>query len=298
MDYSKARAIAQQRIKESIKDDKRYKADVARLYNRTQKDIEREINAQIERFARKEQLSMAEARKQISKTDVQAFSSTAKQYVKEKDFSDLANQQLRAYNVTMRTNRLELLQARINLIAVGSANEEDKMLKDNLFKIASKEYEAQAGILGLGVPSQSLIQRMVDSIITMEYEGATFSERIWENQTQLVEEVNRAVRRTIIQGKHPRTASTDLMKLIDKNVFPNARYAADRIAITETARAQTLVQERAIKDAGIDKKIWIAEPGACDICSGLDGKVMKLDDHNYTIPQHPFCRCSFAAYVD
>lgn len=298
MNYSEIRAKTQQRIKESIKQDKRYKADVARLYNRTQKDIEREIEAQIERFARREKLSMTEARKRISKTDVQAFSDTAKRYVKEKDFSDLANQQLRAYNVTMRTNRLELLQARINLIAVGSANEEDKMLKDNLFKIASKEYEAQAGILGLSVPSEALIQRMVDSIITMEYEGATFSQRIWENQTQLVEEVNRIVRRTIIQGKHPRTGVAELMKIVDKKAFPNARYAAERIAVTETARAQTLVQERAIKDAGIDKKVWIAEPGACDVCGKLDGEVMRVDNHADTIPKHPSCRCSFAAYVD
>ena len=56
-----------------------------------------------------------EAKKKIDAVDVQMFNS--KKYVENKDFSDKANAELRAYNTKMYVSREKLLQAQLDLLS-------------------------------------------------------------------------------------------------------------------------------------------------------------------------------------
>src|SRR5699024_2268664 len=145
--YAEIRRQELRHIEQSIKDDRKMKREMARVYRSSVEDIQRYIDADIMRFAAKENVSMAEAKKIISKTDVEAFQSTAKKYVEEKNFTPAANRQLRAYNVTLRTNRLELLQARINLETIDLALQEERLTGQYITAEAIKGYERQEGIL-------------------------------------------------------------------------------------------------------------------------------------------------------
>src|SRR5699024_8327099 len=142
-------------IEQSLKDDRKMKREMAKVYRNSSENIQRHIDEDIMRFADKENVSMAEAKKIISKTDVEAFQSTAKKYVEDKDFSTKANKELRRFNVTMRTNRLELLQARINLDTVMLAWEEEQLTAKYITEEVIKERIRQSGILGMTVPSSS-----------------------------------------------------------------------------------------------------------------------------------------------
>ena len=88
------------------------------------------------------------------------------------------------------------------------------------------------------------------------------------------------------------------IKRLIRDEYGKKQRAAERILITETARAQTIAGVEAFKVAEVDKMMWIAEPDACPICSGMDGKVFSIDTSGLTIPAHPFCRCSYAGYVE
>src|SRR5699024_3573216 len=112
--YAGIRREELKHIEQSLKDDCKMKRQLAKVYNSSLEDIQRHIDADIQRFAHKEGVSMAEAKRIISKTDVEAFQNTAKRYVEEKNFTPQANKELRRYNVTIRSNRLELIQARSN----------------------------------------------------------------------------------------------------------------------------------------------------------------------------------------
>src|SRR5699024_4514667 len=241
--YWSARRLAHEHMKEQLKADDAYKKRIARLYRTAQEEIIRDIEADIGRFEDKEGISMTEAKKRIGKHDVEVFSEKAKRYVNERDFSPEANRELRLYNVTMRTNRLELLEARIHLETVGLADEEIKMLEEWLGQEAIAEYERQAGILGMTVPDQAQLNRMARAVVNAEFRGVEFSERVWQNQKELQHGLENTIRRTIIRGENPRVAGRELRKLVSEEFFGRrgnggAKYAADRIAITETARIQ------------------------------------------------------------
>ena len=298
--YSEIRRQELKHIEQSLKDDRKMKREMAKVYNCSLEDIQRHIDADIMRFAAKENVSMAEAKRIISKTDVEAFQSTAKRYVEEKDFSPTANKQLRRFNVTMRTSRLELLQARINLDTVMLAWEEEQLTAKYIAEEVIKEHIRQAGILGMTVPSRSQLETLAKSVLLSDVSGATFSDRIWANQNELRNNINQTIERALIRGEHPRNAAASIKRLV-RDEYGKANRAADRILVTETSRGQIIAQRESYKAAGIDQYVYLAEPSACDVCSELDDKVFKVKDMVIGVnasPMHPWCKCSTSAYYD
>ena len=298
--YAEIRRQELKHIEQSLKDDRKMKRELAKVYNSSLEDIQRHIDADIQRFAHKEGVSMAEAKRIISKTDVEAFQSTARRYVEEKNFSPKANRELRKFNVTMRTNRLELLQARINLDIVALALEEEQLTGQHIAQETIAEYERQAGILAMAAPAQAQLNTLATAAVLSSVAGATFSDRIWANQVELRNEVNQAIERALIRGEHPRKSAANIKHLI-RDEYGKKQRAAERILITETSRAQIIAQRESYKDAGIDQYIYLAEPSACDICAELDDKVFKVKDMVIGVNapfMHPWCKCSTAGYVE
>ncbi|MBM6773063.1 minor capsid protein [Ligilactobacillus agilis] len=89
--------------------------------------------------------------------------------------------------------------------------------------------------------------------------------------------------------------------MISKEVT-NSRYAAERIARTESARVQTQAQLKSFRDYGYKFCKWHAEPSACKICreisendSGYGVSVYRVDEVP-SLPAHPNCRCAVGAY--
>src|SRR5699024_796282 len=121
--------------------------------------------------------------------------------------------------------------------------------------------------------------------------------RIWANQNELRNNINQTIERALIRGEHPRKAAASIKRLV-RDDYGMKKRAADRIAITEVARGQHIAMTQALKDADIDKYIWISESGACDGWAQFDGEVFDVDEAEYTVPRHPFCRCATSAYVE
>ena len=298
--YAEIRRQELKHIEQSLKDDRKMKRELAKVYRNSAEDIQRHIDADIMRFADKENVSMAQAKKIISKTDVEKFQSTAKRYVEEGKFGPKPNKELRRFNVTMRTNRLELLQARINLDTVMLAWEEEQLTAKYITEEVIKEHIRQAGILGMTVPSSTQLETLAKAVLLSDVSGATFSDRIWANQNELRNNINQTIERALIRGEHPRKAAASIKRLV-REEYGMKKRAADRIAVTEVARAQGISQIESFKDAGVDKYIWIAENQPCPDCEELDGQIFGLDEYEAfktAIPKHPNCLCSLAAYVE
>ena len=280
-------------IAQQIKDDAKQSKVIAEKYQRALDQIEKEISANWERFAGKEGVTLSEAKKMAYEMDVKAFARKAKQYVKDKDFSKTANDELRLYNVTMRVNRLELLKSQIGLELVALSDDIDKYTADTLTKTGLAEATRQAGILGETVFSG--YQNFVESVVFASFNGATFSERIWGNNQALKADLDRLLVRSITQGKNPRELAREL-----RNLFDSTKYEAERLMRTETARVQIEVQKKSYLENDVEEFEFVAEPSACDACKPLDGKtfkVAKMESGLNASPMHPNCRCSTVPHV-
>src|SRR5690606_18459060 len=87
-----------------LKDDQEFSKTLAGLYRSTSTEIDNTVTAMLERYASKNGLSIADVRKRLTTTDIRDFEAKAARYVKEKDFSPLANEEMAIYNLKMRTS--------------------------------------------------------------------------------------------------------------------------------------------------------------------------------------------------
>lgn len=291
-------------IANNIKDDQEYSRRLNRLYDRAYYEIGREMDGYIGRYATREGITVAEAKKRISSHDVKAFEAKAAEYVKNRDFSDKANRELALYNLTMKVNRQELLQRYIELELIALADAEERMLQEKLYEEAIKEYNRQAGLLGRSVLSPEEINREAKRLVNADYHSAHFSDRIWANQKELQRKLDTGLERAILRGQNPRVWARELKDLVRgelalKQGKLNARYAAERIAITEMGRVQVAAQLDSFVRNGYTQCMVVCEPTACKHCKPFDGQVIDLADavQGLNIPMfHPFCRCSIAAH--
>lgn len=281
--------------KKRLKDEKQYADEIQEIYANMMDSVEKEIESFFSRYANKENITMAEAKKRVSNIDIEVYKRKAKKYVKEKNFSDEANEQMRLYNLAMKVNRLELLKANIGLELVAGHDELKSYTGDKLEGAYLEEIKRNASILGDTVIDNA---KMAKTVADSSFKNATFSERIWVNQDQLKNSLSSVLSNALIQGKNPR----EFIPLIRKK-FDVSRCNAERLLRTEIARVQTQAQAESYEANGIDEYEYIAcsLKDVCPLCKEMDGKTFKLKDMEIgenAPPMHPNCHCALAPYSD
>ena len=270
--------------RKNIKNEKEYRKHIEEIYKDMLSEIQKEIDGFYARYARKEGINIADAKKKVSKVDIEAYERKAKKYVKEKNFSEQANAEMRLYNLTMRVNRLEFLMANIGLELVAGFNEMDQYFGEILDDKARAELERQAGILGMTVRNAP---KKAEAIVNSSFYNATFSQRIWLYQDMLRNGLESLLENGILQGHNPRRLAVHLRKR-----FGVSQFNAERLMITELARVQTEAQKQSFERNGFDEYIFLALGTACPICKKLNEKhfkVAKMMPGTNAPPIHPLC---------
>jgi len=291
--YWRRREEAQQ--KKNIKEQKEYDKRIKSIYLKAMDNIQKEIDSFYARYAKKEGITLAEAKKRASKLDMEEYSRKAKQYVEEKNFSKEANEEMRLYNMTMKVNRLELLKANIGLELVDGFNDLQQFFDEKLTDRTIDEFKRQAGILGDTVTDTEAAKR-AKVLVNASFHNAKWSDRIWMYQDLLKNKLDDLLRTGLIQGRNSRDLARELRKTFDVS-----RYNAERLMRTEMARAQTDAQKESFERNGFDEYEYICcgLPDACEICRELDGKIFKVKDMmpgENAPPMHPNDHCSTAAH--
>lgn len=280
-------------LKHRITDEKEYDKELKRIYSDMLDACNAEINAFYGKYASKEGISLAEARKRVSELDIKAYERKAKRYVKEKNFSAKANEEMRLYNATMKINRLEMLKANIGLELISGHEELSRFMGDILKGRTEDELKRQAGILGKTVRDNA---KKANAIVNASFHNATFSDRIWMYQDLMKADMSKLLQSGLIQGKNPRVLAREI-----KKTFGASTFNAERLMRTELARVQTEAQKQSFERNGFDEYVFIVNGGCCPICEALSGKhfkVAKMMPGENAPPMHPHCRCSTAAYSD
>lgn len=280
-------------LKHYIKQESEYDKEIKRIYQSQLDAIQKEIDGFYGRYAAREGITLAEAKKRVSKADIEAYGRKAAKYVKDKDFSARANEEMRLYNATMRINRLEMLKANIGLELIAGHDELEKFMGGILKGRTEEELKRQAGILGKSVRNNA---QKANAIPNASFHNATFSDRIWMYQDAMKADLSKLLQSGLIQGKNSRLLARELQKN-----FNASTANAERLMRTELARVQTESQKQSFIRNGFEEYEYIANSGCCDVCQGLDGKhfkVAKMMPGENAAPMHPNCRCSVAAYED
>ena len=290
-------------LKHNITDEKEYDRQLKLIYQNMLDNTQKEIDSFYSKYAKAEGITLATAKRRVSKADIAAYERKAAKYVKDKDFSAKANEEMRLYNAMMKINRLEMLKANIGTELIAGHDELDKFMGKILKGRTMEELERQAGILGKTIRNNATL---ANAIVNGSFHTGTFSDRIWQYQDLMRDDLGRLLQQGLIQGKNPRAIAKDLRKYWygnDPKTGGGALYCMERLMRTELARVQTEAQKQSFNRNGFDMYTFICNHNGntCSICSTLNGKHFKVKDMmpgSNAPPMHPNCRCSTAAYMD
>lgn len=305
-------------LKAYQKQEEEYDKEIERIYRDMLDAIQKEIDAFYTKYAKKEGITLAEAKKRVSKLDIEAYERKAKRYVKEASaerrsnggqtdftgsyFSEQANEEMALYNLAMKVNRLEMLKANIGLELIKGHDELEAFFGEILKGRTEEELERQAGILGETIKDNA---KLAHTIPNASFHNATFSERIWMYQDLLKSDISSLLQSGLIQGKNPRALARELKKKFDVRTSD-----AERLMRSEMARVQTEAQKQSFIKNGFEMYRFICNENGntCEACkkaaekdSGHGKGIYLVKDmmpgYNAS-PLHPNCRCSTAAHED
>lgn len=269
--------------KHYITDEAEYSKELQKIYDNMLDNVQKEIDSFYMKYAKKEGLTLAEAKKRVSSLDVKKYERKAKRFVAMKDFSKHANDSLRLYNATMKINRLEMLKANIGLEMIAGHDELEKFMESILKGRTMDELERQAGILGKTIKNNA---QTANAIVNASFHNAKFSDRIWMHQDLLKNDLHKLLQSGLIAGKNPRVLAKDI-----KQRFEVKTSDAERLMRTELARVQTEAQKQSFEANGFTMYTFLALGDACDICKDINGNHYKVADMMPGLnapPMHPF----------
>lgn len=280
---------AKEIIDEESKSDYEIAQEIQRIVDEMNADIENEINRFYARYAINEGISFIEAKKKIDAVDVQQFSQKAKEYVENKDFSEKANKELKAYNTKMYVSREKLLQAQLGLIVTYAYAQIEQSMYNYMESAYYRALKQQAGILG---ETLQVSINDVKTIVFTPFKGHKWSTRLWSDMDVVRRHVQKTTRHVLLRGRHPYEFVKDLRK--DTGA---TSYNARMLLLTETARVQTEASKRHMLDQhGKDAEYeFVAkmDERTSKTCRGMNGKVFKVKDMIPGVnapPMHVWCR--------
>lgn len=308
-DYWKKRAENERKWQlKQLKQDNRFNKTLDRSYQIAVDNINKQIEHELNRIGGVRNLvtadQMAEyerlARQVVNRANVMRASGLKVKYA---DFPKEVNDRMKAYNATMRINQLELMKSEIGVQLMNLGIDVETQITDKVYKDYFAEMKRQAGILGTTTVNSAWATPTVIDQMTATINVGAFSKNIWANVDVLKANLDGLVATAMIRGDNPREMIKYLKPLVKKTIM-DSTYAAERIARTESARAQNYAQIESLKKADYKYCKWYIEPGACKNCreiaisnsgGNLPEGIYEVDDCP-SIPVHPNCRCSIGAY--
>lgn len=290
------RERANEIIDEETKSDYEIIKEIERIVNDMNDDIEKEITKFYAKYATTEGISLKDAKKKIDAIDVKAFQNKAKEYVKNKDFSEKANKELREYNTAMYVSREKLLKMQLGLIVTYAYAKLESQMYNYMESSYYRSLQQQAGVLG---DTLQVSLSDVKTIILTPFHGSNWSTRHWKDMKFVRKHVQRTASHVLLRGRHPNEFVKDMRK--DTG---NSTYEIKRLLLTETARVQILASKaHMLEFNGEDAEYeYVAklDSKTTKTCRGLDGKVFKVKDMIPGVnapPMHPFCRSAVVPKV-
>jgi SPP1 gp7 family putative phage head morphogenesis protein len=302
-DYWRRRA----EILEAIKNQNagNYTIAIERQFNLAQKTLDEQIEQWYERFAKNNEITLAEARQWLTSKDLAEFKWDVTEYIKYgKDamIDPAFIKQLENASARFHVSKLEALklktQATIEQLYGQTAQKTTslfgKIYEDNYYHTA---FTLQQGF-GIGWNIAALNPNQIENVLSKPWtlDNKTFSDRLWTQKQSLLTEVHTQLTQNLILGKAP----DDAIKAIAKK-FNTSKSNAGRLIMTESAYFANEAQRKAFETLDVEEfeVVGTLDGETCSICGMMDGKhypMSQFEAGATAPPFHPWCRCVTAPY--
>ncbi len=286
-----------------------YERDLKKAYNATIKQITKEIEAFYGRYAKENQISLAEARKRLTPNELLDFHQQAKIYLDEverlgdKAFTAEYKAYLKELSGKAYISRLEELTVNIRhnieKLSTGYNIGLGETLQDAYldgFYRTMFDIQKQAGF---GVSFTTPGGKQLEMAIRERWLAQNYSDRVWADKNKLIIQLEQILSQEFVRGRNPREVSKDFA-----NKMQTSYHNAQRLIRTELNYISNKGSMKAYEESEVVQKyqyLATLDNRTSDICRELDGKIFDLKEAKVGVnlpPLHPHCRSTTIPYFE
>lgn len=291
-----------------IKSVKALEKDISKLSDRYKSLLNKKILYWLNRFAKNEEMSIAEAKKYLTSEDIKELDADVWEYIRLGEGLRIDNSSLdymKELSTKYHISRLDSVYNHIDAcLSLFLAEEISLMTKvfDDIIKHSyyTVVYDMALGMkaeVNMFVPGGRKLAMILNEPWTND--GIEFSKRIWgEHRKRMSATLKKSLSDALIVGESP-------VKVADKVAkdFGVTKHHAKTILYTESAYMSEEARKEAFKDLGVEEYIIVAtlDMKTSEICREMDGKVFRMEDRKVGVnapPFHPNCRTTISPYYD
>lgn len=276
-------------------------------YAKANAAIQKDIEAFHQRFAKNNEMGLAEARQVLKAGELKEFKWTVEDYIKagrENAVDQRWMKELENASIRVRMTRLEALKLQMRQhveVLTGKRQAGAKELMGDIYKDGYYHsiFELHKGA-GLGATFSKLDKRQIEAVLSKPWaaDGSNFSARIWKDRDKLVHELQTVLTQGMIRGDTP-----DKMINALSDRMGVSRSAAARIIQTESAYFAGQSRMDAYKELGVEQYKYTAtlDKRTSSICRHMDGEVFAVSEAEVGVnypPLHAYCRSTTIPYYE
>ena len=298
---------SEQREMESQLIASKYLARMDESLREAQQDILRQIEVFYARYSIENQISFAEAKKYLTAKELEDFKNIdlkrfrAMALSGNPDFDRLLN----AVSYRVRISRLEALNLTIDMRMVELYGGK-KGLQEYTYTGLSEVYQAsyyqtmfdltKAGAFAGTVAALS--DKTMQGILTYNWSGKEFSNRIWDHQSGSLLAIRKELERSFASGRSIQKTTKAIMDATDVT-----RSRVEALVRTETNFFHGLAAQNSYVDAELEKYEVLAtlDNRTSSICREQDGEIYNVKDYEPGVNANPFhvrCRSTTIPWFD
>ncbi|CAL7909897.1 minor capsid protein [Fusobacterium necrophorum] len=282
--------------------------EVEKEYKEALERAKLNINKQISHigttYMKDNQLSYAEATKQLKGTEYKVWRKQLDEYMQEwKQLKRTAPVEakklwleIETLSARSRISRLDTIRTQIDIELSKVSSEAVESTRKALYGVYGDTY--QGVMKDLGIKSM-FSDSMVKAVIDRPWSGANYSSRLWGNSEKLARVLKQEVTTGLIQGINLKTMG----KRISDRIEGAKKNDVERLLRTEVNYTMNQATLDGYRDAKIEKYTFDAtlDSRTSQICAELNGETFELGKAavgvNYP-PMHPRCRSTTTPVID
>ena len=269
-----------------LKSDVQFMGEVAKKYDSLMRDYSVRLGNFYGKYSQSGILTYSEAIKRLTAKEQIEF-------IKYIDTLPNYDSDFRLYLRNLRTqekiSRLQQMKLENRITATQMKLWQETYMPDHIEKSLIKAYSLtlkELDVADIGVMSRKRVQQ----ILSTNWVGVEFSDKIWQNKEKLVASLDRTLADQFLRNAPLKDAVKNIRDATGTS-FSNA----ERLIRTESAYVVEQATKEAYTDAGIEKYQFIAveDERTSDICADLDGRVFLMSEAEVGVnmpPIHPNCR--------
>ena len=264
--------------------------EMAQAYVETFREIAKETNNFLMKYATDNKLDLATVNQLITPVELSEYTEKMEQLraMYRDTKSEYILREIKELEARMTITRFQALQDSINIELCKVTHEFQMTLEDTMIGLFTEQYKEASEMLGIMNPT--IPTEAIKKIIEYPYHGKMFADSVWDNKKNLlINHINKNLTIGIIRGDSVQKMSKQLMK--DLGVL---YWQAERLIRTETNYAMNQAHLQGYKDSEVVEEYEILayiDKRTSKICKRMDGKTFKLSEAQVGVnypPFHPF----------